>query len=79
MYLLHPAAHRTLLGAGQPLSDAVRVEVVVALQLNDQLGGFHVLEADGAFLPVEVYPLREDVLDLGIGKALGEIWLALTE
>lgn len=79
MDLLHPAAHRTLLGAGQPLTDAVRVEVVVALQLNDQLGGFHVLKADRAFLSVEVYPFREEVFDLGLGEAFRKLGSALAE
>lgn len=78
MRLLHPAAHGALLGAGQPLPDAVGVEVVVALQLDDQLGGLHVLQADRAFLPVEVYPLGKDLLDLRLGKAFLDLRPALS-
>lgn len=68
--LLHSAAHWTLFGAGQPLTDAVRMKVVVALQLYYQIRGFHVLKADRTFLPVEVHLLRKDLLDLRLRKPL---------
>lgn len=52
---------------------------MIALQLDDQLGGFHVLEADRTFLSVEVYPFREELFDLGLGKALRKLGSALAE